>query len=348
MPQTLPSFPEMQGLLRRVSRSFYLSIRLLPGSLRRPIAIAYLLARASDTLADSVGLPVAERLAQLEALAAAIDGRPDFALTPAHLARRSGALTQDEAERRLLAALPYCLEWLQVLEPADRDDIRTVLRHITQGQAQDIRWFGAGTALRALDSAAQLDAYTYQVAGCVGEFWTDLCFRHLPAFAALPPEQMRALGRSYGMGLQLVNILRDCGEDLAAGRCYFPADQLAAAGLAAHNILREPERFEPLWQQWHLQAGSQLEQGMLYARAVNSRRVRAASALPALLGVRTLALVQAAGPARLQHKVKMPRSEVRNIMARMAISLAGRAAMEAQFRRLCGPASGSEWDNRAP
>ena len=49
----------MLALLRGVSRSFYLSIRLLPAPLRRPIAVAYLLARAADTLADTAELPAA-------------------------------------------------------------------------------------------------------------------------------------------------------------------------------------------------------------------------------------------------------------------------------------------------
>ena len=42
-------------LLRGVSRSFYLSLRILPAALREPIGLAYLLARAADTVADKIG-----------------------------------------------------------------------------------------------------------------------------------------------------------------------------------------------------------------------------------------------------------------------------------------------------
>jgi Phytoene/squalene synthetase len=38
------------AILRSVSRSFYLSVRLLPAQLREPVALAYLLARATDTV----------------------------------------------------------------------------------------------------------------------------------------------------------------------------------------------------------------------------------------------------------------------------------------------------------
>lgn len=348
MPQARHSPPEMLALLRAVSRSFYVSIRLLPASLRRPVAVAYLLARATDTLADTADLPSLERREKLETLAAAIDGRLPGRNHVASLAGSFARLQADAAERDLIIALPSCLSWLEELAQADRDDVRIVLRHITHGQALDIERFAPGRPTQALHSPEQLDQYTYLVAGCVGEFWTDLCFRHLPGFAALPRHEMRELGRGYGMGLQLVNILRDAGADLAAGRCYFPSAELAAAGLRPQDILREPDRFEGVWQQWGAQAQRRLEDGMRYADAVRSRRVRAASAMPALIGARTLALLRSAGPRRLQHKVKVPRGEVRLIMARLAFTLAGRTALQALFGRLGNAASRGGWDNPGP
>lgn len=329
----------MLALLRGVSRSFYISIRLLPAALRWPIGVAYLLARAADTLADTAELPADERQTHLATWSGAIDGR----VAPLAVAQLSTAfmpLQHDPEERRLIAALPQCLAWLDELGPADRDDVCTVLRHITRGQALDIERFPPGEP-RALESAAQLHEYTYLVAGCVGEFWTDLCFRHLTDFARLPHQRMRELGRGFGMALQLVNILRDAGEDLAAGRCYFPADELAAAGLKPEDIPGDPERFEAVWRRWHAQAQQGLDLGMQYADAVNSRRVRAASAMPALLAARTLALMRSAGPRRLQQKVKMPRHEVRAVMARLAFTFASRAPLQSSFARL-------RWDNPPP
>jgi farnesyl-diphosphate farnesyltransferase len=328
----------MPALLRGVSRSFYLSIRLLPAALRRPIAVAYLLARATDTVADTAALPADARRDRLETLTTAIEGR-----TPAHaaLAGLAAAFAREQGdadERKLILALPECLEQLEALGSADRNDVRAVLRHITYGQALDIERFAAGGPPRALQTAEQLDEYTYLVAGCVGEFWTDLCFRHVPAFATLPRDQMRSLGRAYGMGLQLVNVLRDAGPDLAAGRCYFPAAELNAAGLQPQDIARHPERFAVVRNHWLVRAGRGLEAGMRYADAVNSRRVRAASAMPALLGARTLALLRADPAMGLSHKVKVPRDEVRAMMARLALTLAGRASLARMFARAAGGA----------
>ena len=74
MHQVASHFPALPALLRKVSRSFELSIRLLPGRLRQPISVGYLLARASDTLADTAELPAGERLELLESWAGAVEG----------------------------------------------------------------------------------------------------------------------------------------------------------------------------------------------------------------------------------------------------------------------------------
>jgi farnesyl-diphosphate farnesyltransferase len=305
-----PPDTAMLRLLRGVSRSFYLSIRLLPSPLRRPVAVGYLLARATDTIADSPGATARDRLQGLHAFGAALEGQATWAPAPA-LAIGS------EDERALLDSIPQCLRWLGQLATEDQQDVRTVLAHITRGQRLDVERFGEASREqpRALESAAELDEYTYLVAGSVGEFWTRLGFRHLPAFAELPQEEMLALARCYGMGLQLINVLRDAGADLGEGRCYLPA------GAAE----REP---------WLARARDGLECGMRYAGALRSRRVRVASALPALIGARTLALLRAAGEQALSHQVKVPRSEVRGVLTRTALHLGGNAALQAEFRRL--------------
>src|SRR3989442_1137444 len=56
------------ALLASVSRSFYLSIKALPRDVRAPIGLAYLLARATDTIADSANASAAVRLKHLNAM----------------------------------------------------------------------------------------------------------------------------------------------------------------------------------------------------------------------------------------------------------------------------------------
>ena len=62
----------LRQLLSAVSRSFYLSMRFLPREMRPGVAVGYLLARATDTVADTVDMDCRERLALLRMM-----GRPD-------------------------------------------------------------------------------------------------------------------------------------------------------------------------------------------------------------------------------------------------------------------------------
>jgi farnesyl-diphosphate farnesyltransferase len=219
------------------------------------------------------------------------------------------------------------------MEQADRTDIRVVLEKITHGQMLDLQRFDNPQEIRALSTAADLDEYTYLVAGCVGEFWTRLCFRHVRNFASLSEDEMLALGKRYGMALQLINVLRDAGSDLHAGRCYFPEYELSAVHMTASQILSEPERFQSIYRTWLDKAKTGLGCGMQYSRAIENRRVRAATVLPALIGVRTVALLDAAGPTALQRTVKVPRGDVRKMILSLAITFASHRVVDAIFNR---------------
>ena len=51
------------ALLPKVSRTFALNIRILPGELRRAVTTAYLLFRLADTIEDAPGVSPSEQTA---------------------------------------------------------------------------------------------------------------------------------------------------------------------------------------------------------------------------------------------------------------------------------------------
>lgn len=344
MPSPHPDFRHLDALLRAVSRTFYLSIRLLPRGLRPAVGVAYLLARATDSLADTSGAAAADRLQGLGALAEAIR-RADPG-SAAAVAAAFAAQQGNPAERELLQRLPECIVLLQALEPADHADVQAVLGRIVRGQQLDLTRFPGPGEPAALPDAAALHEYTYLVAGSVGEFWTGLCGRHVQHYAQRPLQEMRVLGCAFGCGLQLVNIVRDLGEDLAAGRCYLPADELAAAGLGIGTLLEEPQALLPVWQRWQALAAADLDDGMQYALALHSRRMRAAVALPALLGMRTLAVLAQAGTAGLRTRVKVPRRQVHALLLRIAFTFAAPEPLRRDYQAARAQAQAG-WDNRA-
>jgi len=328
------SLSKLRGsILARVSRSFYLSIRLLPKKLRDPVSLGYLLARASDTIADTTELPLDLRMENLRLLVRGIQGE---ALGDAivGLSASVSPLQKNKAERALIESLQSCLDWLEQSEVPDREEVRAVLEQISRGQVLDLERFPNPKQIAALEKSAELDEYTYLVAGSAGEFWTRLCFRHLPKFSARSEGDTLGMGKRYGMGLQLINILRDAGADLRAGRCYFSNEELAVAAMEPSQILREPERFQPIYRKWREKAERGIEAGLQYARAIRNRRVRTATVLPALIGARTLALLRDAAATVLRRRIKVPRGEVRAIVASLVLGFGAGSRIESLYRDL--------------
>ena len=149
----------MKAILKLVSRSFYLTISFLPRPLRQPVSLAYLLARATDTIADTATIPAAIRLTTLRDFARVIAGQLDFSAAAAAL-QDFAAQQSDPHERTLIENLRECLEWLAKLDPADRDDIRGVPKTIVTGQELDLqRFFGDPAVITSLRTGAELEIH---------------------------------------------------------------------------------------------------------------------------------------------------------------------------------------------
>jgi len=271
-------------ILRRTSRSFYLTIRFLPRCVRGEVALAYLLARATDTIADSSTADLPRRL---KILISARDSLQNPSIA-GYQAEEWARDQRDPAEQQLLSALPHL--WSRMHGQRDKR-VADVLGSILEGQIFDLQRFEENHAPLTDD---ELMRYTYLVAGSVGEFWTDLCAARLGDFATDPHEVMRRRARHYGQALQLVNILRDRRMDNALGRSY----------VTAANAAR-----------WTDQARAWLSDGADYCAALRSGRLRFATVLPALLGERTLSLV-ATQPADSLTPAKVSRPELRRWMFR--------------------------------
>jgi farnesyl-diphosphate farnesyltransferase len=320
----------LTGLLKEVSRSFYLTLRVLPRRVRSPIGLAYLLARTTDTIADTGLVAPEQRLEALQALCERIQGRRDLPLDFGDLARRQAS----RAEAVLLEKCEASLTLLRGLTSADAHLVREVLDTITSGQELDLRRFASASAqcLVPLRTDEELDDYTYRVAGCVGEFWTKICRAHLFPQAPLDMAFLLTNGVRFGKGLQLVNILRDVAADLRQGRCYLPAERLASSGLKPADLLQpanEP-RLRPLYHAYLDRAEAHLLAGWAFTNALprGSVRVHLACAWPILIGRETLKRLRAGNALDPEQRTKVSRRQVRQLMLRSVLLYPWRGAWE--------------------
>ncbi|RYD29491.1 MAG: hypothetical protein EOP87_18240 [Verrucomicrobiaceae bacterium] len=295
-------------VLKGVSRSFYLTLRLLPAPMRGAASLGYLLARASDTLADTAAVPVDVRLEALERFSLAVSQGGEAPVWDTTLLEAM----MDPRERRLLDSTDRMLEWLRKLPAAEADLVREVVEIIISGQVLDLERFGYASRDQpaALEDDAALEDYAWRVAGCVGAFWTKLGFLTLDSgFSREEPSVLLDRGIAYGKGLQLVNILRDVAEDLAAGRCYLPVQDPSDTRelLASHRV-------------WVARAREWTVQGEAYAETLCLRRLRAATLLPALIARETLEPLRSVMWTDLRERIKVPRSKVYGLLMRALLS----------------------------
>jgi farnesyl-diphosphate farnesyltransferase len=291
---TEPGRVDLEELLIATSRTFALAIPLLPEPSRREVTIAYLLFRIADTFEDAAAWPRTLRIEALERFARLLD-RPD--LDAAFDVARFWAdevPCEQTAYHDLLAATPEVLDAFFSLRPAAVDLIRGHTQRTAHGMAGFVARTTDEGELRLRD-VRDLQDYCYVVAGIVGELLTELFLLERPELAPVA-DVLRQGSRSFGEGLQLVNILKDSASDAQEGRRYLPegVDREEVIDLARNDLDGAAEYVLTLQE-----AGA--ERGLV-----------AFNALPVHLAYATLDRLQRSGPGS-----KLTRPEVFLIVQRL-------------------------------
>jgi phytoene synthase len=196
-------------ITRTQARNFYHGLRLLPSPKREALYAVYAWMRIADDIADEEGATADARRARLDELAAGTRGA------------LAGEATGDGAVLTALAAISRRYS----LPAADFDAA-------IEGQRMDLE-------PRVYATFAETELYCDRVASTVGR----ICLAVWGVREGADAARARELSTKRGIAFQLTNILRDVREDLARGRCYLPADELAAHGLDAASLVawRDPE-----------------------------------------------------------------------------------------------------------
>ena len=161
----------------------------------------------------------------------------------------------------------------------------------------------------------ELRRYCYRVASVVGL----ICLR----IFGDEEERGRAYAENLGMALQLTNILRDIGSDLARGRIYLPLSDLEACGYSEEALTRG-ERSAAFLQLMRFEAGRArgfFEAAAREAASLDPRRILAAEIMGRIYR-RLLERIEASGFDVFHHEIRVPFHERAWIAGRSV--LAGR------------------------
>ena len=315
--------PELDKILEGTSRSFYLSLGKLPSKIRSQVGLLYLLARTSDTIADSERGSTADRLAWLKQYGGFVQGTEESLPDLSELA----AIQRNPAEGRLLEMVETSVGCVEGFSNDDQERIKRCLEIIISGQTLDLERFANASPdnMVSLQDDVELDDYAYRVAGSVGEFWTSVSLGHLFKLGNEDERKMYELAVRFGKALQMVNILRDIPEDLAMGRCYIPAPALAEIDLIPSNLLDHEniESFRPLYSRYLDLTAGHLEAAIEYIGLLphSQFRLRGACMLPVLIAFRTLEKLKEGNVLDPTQRIKISRDEIKDVLKQVALAV---------------------------
>ncbi len=319
-------------ILPSVSRTFAVSIRVLPGNLGGAVRDAYLLCRIADTIEDEPVLEATTKASLLDALAACFD---DPTASDA-LASRLSVLGGEAAHTRLARNTNLVFDHYRSLPVATQAIIKRWVVEMIVGMRKFVVAYPEGIRIQTLDEYKE---YCYYVAGTVGYLLTDLWREHAPSIGARRYEALRARARAFAEALQTVNILKDVAGDADRDNSiYIPEQLLRAHGsghstilaldLASENQAALASLIQLAWQD--------LEQATTYLLAIPRRAVaiRLFCALPLLFAYATLRdLTRTPDAIARRHTVKISRREVKSLTILSVLGVLSNRALSALVER---------------
>lgn len=327
-----------QEMLPKVSRTFALCIRFLPPHLNYAVLVAYLLCRVADTIEDAVGLSPADKDRLLAHFRRCLDeGGPDAA----PLAAAFAAGSQDDEE--LAARADAVLREYRRLPPLQRDVIRPWVQEMCAGMAEFARRpEGAPGELAALTSVADLDRYCYYVAGTVGHLLTGLFWLHHRHGSDRRLARLKSLATSFGLGLQLTNIVKDLADDRRRGWSFVPRQLTRSFGIDPEQMQdgANREQSRQVMELLIAKANAHLRDALDYCTELprSQYRIRLFCLTSLYFAVRTLRRARHdPGLLEPQHKVKISRAEVYRTVFITHLVAPVDGLVRAYFRHLEGP-----------
>lgn len=207
-----------KAILGSVSRTFALTIPLLPPSIEKVVGNTYLLCRIVDTIEDAAHLsPDTKQSLSRLFLDAVLEKAP----VRSFVAPCLEALQVDgnPGELDLIANTPTVLRILHTCSNTDQAAVSRCVSIMSEGMSH----FHNKQTAAGLRDLTEFEEYCYVVAGVVGELLTTIFCNHSKSFAKNIHGQEK-LAIDFGQALQMTNILKDSPEDRARGVSWKPAN----------------------------------------------------------------------------------------------------------------------------
>lgn len=332
--------PENQAWCREalpaVSRTFALGIELLHEPLRDEIGVAYLICRILDTVEDTTELPAEDRAALLDRCATGLVDPAQWRGLCEDIRRLFERDDLNGPDHKLCRNATVVLQTFHEFREGAREAQRVSIREMAEGMGETVRREMRGEGLR-LDDEEDLKRYCYYVAGTVGKL---LCNQWALDRSSITPEVKARLDEravSFGLGLQVTNIIKGVTDDIGRGVSYVPNKLFKAAGIDLQTLIDDPadprgrEVVAGLADMTLLWLDEALEYTVMIPRV--ERDIRLFCALPLVFAVRTLARALKTTDVFSEEALKITRDEVMRIHQEVDAAIEDDDALRAIHQR---------------
>jgi farnesyl-diphosphate farnesyltransferase len=274
---------DQYDMLRKVSRTFALSVEQLPRALRDAATVSYLLLRVSDCLEDHEAMLPERKSHLLRLWAQVLEGTA----APQTLTGRINDLDGRDPEVYVAQHADEVVSQLQQLPTGTQ---KIIIPHVVGTSLGMARWQEHGPFV---EDEQALDDYMHQVAGRVGYLLTDIFAWHVPAVRQRRA-QLMPLARQSGLALQTVNVIRGMRKDYERGWVFVPRTFYEQVGLSRDTLFDPANTRQALKVVDMLadKAERHLQYGIHYIKAFPRRcyRIRLACMWPLFFAVKTLSI----------------------------------------------------------
>ncbi|MCC6574772.1 MAG: squalene/phytoene synthase family protein [Planctomycetes bacterium] len=325
-----------RGVLPAVSRTFALGIELLKEPLRDEIGVAYLICRILDTIEDTTSLPAEARASLLRAVPGSILDPHNWPMLAAEIEKMFADKALAGQDHDLCRHATTVFKALHAFRPGARDAMKRSFVEMAEGMAATVDRELRGEGLK-LENMEDLHRYCYYVAGTVGMLLTNEFALDRASVTPAVRKQLDRYAVSFGLGLQVTNIIKGVTDDIERGVTYVPRSLFKRSGIELQTLIDNPndprgrEVVAGLCEQTLLW----LDEALEYTLSVPplERDIRLFCALPLTFAVRTLARALMTSDVFSESVLKITRDEVKAIHAEVERNIASDRGLREIYAR---------------
>ncbi len=290
----------VRDLIPKVSRTFAINIRTLKYEEEIIIAVAYLICRYLDTIEDSTVLNNQEKIDFFEEVEEIFTTQTnaqvnDWPKKFQAISQKKKVISTSEAENQLWQKFNLVIEIYLAFPLKVQSILLPPIITMGKGMKSFLVKYQDQKEKVIMDQK-EMEEYCYYVAGTVGEMLTNFFCLKIENQAVRANLSQRQL--SFGLGLQMINILKDFFTDRKRGWVYLPKQNIESNSLTLKEFFSfDFEKKEKILQVYHdliKEADDNLEKSMIYITYLPKKLLhyRLFCLIPLMLAIKTSSLLK--------------------------------------------------------